>query len=101
MSYSHEEFAIDLTQVTSTTAPNAKVRTPLLRIPQIVDFFSQPEVLHELEVEFSRPEYLLSAASKRGDPNASELERNAFDEMIRAFVNNARILVRNAGVPGT
>jgi len=80
MSYSHEEFTIDLTQVTSTTSPNAK-----------------PEVLHELELEVTRPDYLLSTASKRGDPNVSENERNAFDEMVRAFVNNARILVRNAG----
>ncbi|KAI0662329.1 mRNA capping enzyme [Cubamyces menziesii] len=79
MSYSHEEFVIDLTQVTATSGPNSK-----------------PEVLHELELELARPEYLLATAAKRGDPNASELERGAFDELIRAFVNNARILVRNA-----
>lgn len=56
----------------------------------------QPEILHELEVELARPDYLLSTALKRGDPNASEADRSAFDELIRAFVNNARILVRNA-----
>lgn len=56
----------------------------------------QPEVLHELEVEIARPGFLLEVASKRGDPNVSETERNAFDELIRVFVNNARILVRNA-----
>jgi len=33
---------------------------------------------------------------KRGDQTASEHERSAFDELIRAFVNNARILVKNA-----
>ncbi|KAH7927762.1 mRNA triphosphatase CET1 [Leucogyrophana mollusca] len=77
--YSHEEFNIDLTQVVSNTAPNAP-----------------PEVLHELEVEIAHPSYLLATATKRGDPNASEIERNAFDELIRAFVNNARILVKNA-----
>lgn len=59
--------------------------------------YIQPEILHELELELARPEYLLSTAAKRGDPNASEPERSAFDELIRAFVNNARILVRNAG----
>lgn len=58
---------------------------------------TQPEVFHELEIEFARSDYLLSAAVKRGDPNVSELERGAFDELIRAFVNNARILTRNAG----
>ncbi|KAI0324423.1 mRNA capping enzyme [Cubamyces sp. BRFM 1775] len=79
MSYSHEEFVIDLTQVTATAGPNSK-----------------PEIFHELELELARPDYLLATAAKRGDPNASELERGAFDELIRAFVNNARILVRNA-----
>ncbi|KAJ3764358.1 CYTH-like domain-containing protein [Lentinula raphanica] len=78
MSYSHEEFNIDLTQVT-TSNPSGN-----------------PEILHELELEIARPALLLSTAAKRGDMNASEHERNAFDELIRAFVNNARILVRNA-----
>jgi len=79
LSYSHEEFKIDLTQVTSTVSPNAP-----------------PQILHELELEIARPDLLLATAMKRGDPNASEHERSAFDELIRAFVNNARILVRNA-----
>ncbi|OCH88460.1 mRNA capping enzyme [Obba rivulosa] len=79
MSYSHEEFVVDLTQVTSSSGPNSK-----------------PEILHELEVEVARPEYLLATAARRGDPTAPEHERGAFDELIRAFVNNARILVRNA-----
>ncbi|KAF9221602.1 mRNA triphosphatase CET1 [Gyrodon lividus] len=77
--YSHEEFNIDLTQVVSTASPNAP-----------------PEILHELEVEIARPAFLLSTASKRGDPNVSEHQRSAFDELIRSFVNNARILVKNA-----
>ncbi|TFK40867.1 mRNA capping enzyme [Crucibulum laeve] len=79
MSYSHEEFNIDLTQVTSTTSRDAP-----------------PQILHELELEIARSELLQATALKRGDPNASELDRSAFDELIRAFVNNARILVRNA-----
>ncbi|KJA24020.1 hypothetical protein HYPSUDRAFT_39137 [Hypholoma sublateritium FD-334 SS-4] len=79
LSYSHEEFKIDLTQVTSTTSPNAPA-----------------QVLHELEIEIARPDFLLATALKRGDPNVPEHERSAFDELIRAFVNNARILVRNS-----
>uniref|UniRef100_A0A0W0F254 mRNA-capping enzyme subunit beta n=1 Tax=Moniliophthora roreri TaxID=221103 RepID=A0A0W0F254_MONRR len=78
MSYSHEEFTIDLTQVTSSNAAGP------------------PEVLHELELEITRPELLAYTAARRGDPNVSEHERSAFDELIRAFVNNARILVRNS-----
>ena len=35
-------------------------------------------------------------AAQRGDVNLSEHDRSAFDELIRAFVNNARILVRNS-----
>ncbi|KAH7914291.1 CYTH-like domain-containing protein [Hygrophoropsis aurantiaca] len=77
--YSHEEFKIDLTQVTSYTSPSAP-----------------PEMSHELEVEIARPALLMSTAAKRGDPHVSEIERSAFDELIRAFVNNARILVKNA-----
>jgi polynucleotide 5'-triphosphatase len=79
ISYSHEEFNIDLTQVKSSSSPNAPV-----------------EVLHELELEIARPALLLATAAKRGDPSVSDQERSAFDELIRAFVNNARILVRNA-----
>lgn len=53
-------------------------------------------MLHELEVEIARPDFLLAVQSKRGDPQSSEMERSAFDELIRAFVNNARMLTRNA-----
>jgi len=81
LSYTHEEFLIDLTQVTAIAAPNA-----------------QPQLLHELEIEIARPEYLLAIAARRGDMNAPEHERSAFDELIRAFVNNARVLARNADV---
>ncbi|KAF8262280.1 CYTH-like domain-containing protein [Lactarius quietus] len=79
ISYAHEEFSVDLTQVASFGASG-----------------SQPELLHELELEFANPQLLTAAAAKRGDENSPELERSAFDELIRAFVNNARILARNA-----
>ncbi|KAF8631696.1 hypothetical protein AX15_002245 [Amanita polypyramis BW_CC] len=80
MSYSHEEFLIDLTQVTTSTG---SANAP-------------SHVLHELEIEIARSGFLLATAGRRGDQNASEHERSAFDELIRAFVNNARILIRNA-----
>jgi len=64
--------------------------------PISINVSFQHEISHELEIEIARPSLLLSTAAKRGDLNVSELERNAFDELIRAFVNNARILVRNA-----
>ncbi|KAH9080568.1 mRNA capping enzyme [Lactarius deliciosus] len=79
ISYSHEEFSIDLTQVASFGAPG-----------------SQTELLHELELEIANSQLLTAAAAKRGVDNSSEPERSAFDELVRAFVNNARILARNA-----
>ncbi|KAG6902528.1 hypothetical protein C0995_015346 [Termitomyces sp. Mi166 len=54
------------------------------------------QTLYELELEIARPEILLATAATRGDVNLPEHERSAFDELIRAFVNNARILVRNS-----
>ncbi|CAK5284246.1 unnamed protein product [Mycena citricolor] len=78
LSYTHQEFIIDLTQVTASYANGPS------------------EILHELELEIARPAFLLAIANKRADTNASETERAAFDELIRAFVNNARILVKNA-----
>jgi polynucleotide 5'-triphosphatase len=102
LSYSHEEFRIDLTQVTSN-APNSAVRLLLhSRLPMTQMFYirPQPETLHELEIEFARPQFLLAAAMRRGDPESPEHERDAFDELVRAFVNNTRILLRNAGGDG-
>lgn len=79
MSYAHEAFKIDLTQVKTQRSPN-----------------DTPEILHELEIEISRSDILLITAMDRDNPQVSEHERSAFNELIRAFVNNARILVRNS-----
>lgn len=49
-----------------------------------------------MELEIARPTLLLGAAARRADPGAAPADREAFDELIRAFVNNARILLRNA-----
>lgn len=53
------------------------------------------QVMHELELEFARPAILLSTAAVRGDVDVSAIESSAFDELIRAFINNVHILVRN------
>ncbi|KAF7365337.1 mRNA-capping enzyme subunit beta [Mycena venus] len=79
LSYSHEEFSIDLTQVTASGSLN-----------------SSPDILHELEIEIARPQLLLATAAKRGDPNVPELERSAFDELIRALAIKSGVVV--AGV---
>ena len=96
ISYSHEEFSVDLTQVASYGASGSQVGLIKLTEAGLSLNLLQPELLHELELEFANPQLLTAAAVKRGDDNSPELERLAFDELIRAFVNNARILARNA-----
>ena len=51
-------------------------------------------------MELKNSEYLVAMAAKRGDPSLSMEEQNAFDELVHAFVNNARILTRNAAADG-
>ena len=105
LSYTHQEFAIDLTQVTATHGANSKVCFPtwLCSVPDqnivLTTGSLQPELLHELEVELRDSEYLLMVAARRGQPEYSKAEQEAFDDLIHAFVNNARILVRNATPP--
>lgn len=73
MTYTHQGFQIDLTQVESSYKPGERT--------------------HELEVEFRDPDELLRFAALR----EQNLEGGwAFDEMVRVFVNNVRVLVRNA-----
>ena len=52
----------------------------------------QGQQIHELEVEFRDPEELMRSLALRdkGLPGGEQ-----FDEMVRVFVNNARILVKN------
>lgn len=82
MSYSHQAFKIDLTQVTTSPDP------------------AHSQLSHELEIEFADSNELMrcARARTRGSGAAwSGKEGEAFDELIRVFVNNIRILVRNAG----
>ncbi|KIO25689.1 hypothetical protein M407DRAFT_207941 [Tulasnella calospora MUT 4182] len=83
LSYSHQAFKIDLTQVTTGPDP------------------AHPQTSHELEIEFADSGELMRCARVRtkGSSGAtwSGKEGEAFDELIRVFVNNIRILVRNAG----
>ena len=76
-------------------SPNPSHPTPPLTNPPT----QNKQYIHELELEILRPELIMSLAAKRGDPNANEVERSGFNELIRVFVNNARILVKNACPP--
>lgn len=86
MTYTHQSFKIDLTQVAPSNSTNAA--------PQ------SSELLHELEIEFTDPGELMRLAKvrTRGTGAAwSGKEGELFDELVRVFVNNVRILIRNAG----
>ncbi|KAI5474365.1 hypothetical protein MNV49_003488 [Pseudohyphozyma bogoriensis] len=74
ISYSHQLFQVDLTQVTSSHGGG--------------------NTLHELEVEFKDAKVLMREGEKdaRGEPNA-------YLEMVQAFLNNIRLLIRNAADP--
>lgn len=83
MSYSHQSFKIDLTQVAPTGNSGP-----------------QNELTHELEIEFADPGELMRLAKLRARGTGaawSGQEGELFDELVRVFVNNVRILIRNAG----
>ncbi|KAG9008776.1 mRNA-capping enzyme subunit beta [Tulasnella sp. JGI-2019a] len=84
MTYTHQSFKIDLTQVAPSTAGSS----------------NPTELLHELEIEFADSAELMRLARvrTRGTGAAwSGQEGELFDELVRVFVNNVRILIRNAG----
>ncbi|KAF8513759.1 CYTH-like domain-containing protein [Gautieria morchelliformis] len=83
MTYTHQYCNIDLTQVQQSAT------------------HKQPAtLLHELEIELNAtamPIVLHSATRRHStDANIPQEQRDEFDDIIRIFVNNARILVRNA-----
>lgn len=84
ITYTHQAFQVDLTQVT----PNGPTHHPHPSAPP-----HPSTLLHELEVEFRDPKELMRLAALRDrDIEGSE----GYDELVRVFVNNVHILVRNA-----
>jgi len=76
VSYSHQAYRMDLTQV--FPYPPGKDNT----------------ITHELELEFLNSAVLVRECAKRdrGEPSA-------FDEMVQVFLNDIRILIRSAAPP--
>ncbi|BGP20741.1 hypothetical protein JCM10213_001014 [Rhodosporidiobolus nylandii] len=85
ISYTHQLFTVDLTQVTSSVANSQNPNRP--QAPQ------QPPT-HELEIEFRNARTLLEEAAKeqRGEPSR-------YLEMVQGLLNNIRMLIRNASDP--
>ncbi|KAK9897858.1 mRNA triphosphatase CET1 [Cystobasidium minutum MCA 4210] len=73
VSYRHQAFQIDLTQVRSS---------------------ENKEVLHELEIEFSDMPLLMQEGYK-----AARGEESLYYDLVQVFLNNIRMLIRNACPP--
>ncbi|GAA5969170.1 hypothetical protein JCM3765_005745 [Sporobolomyces pararoseus] len=78
ISYSHQLYTIDLTQVTTPSS------TPQSSSPHT----------HELEVEIKDAKKLLIEAEKE-----SRGEKNSYFEGVQGLLNNIRMLIRNASDP--
>ncbi|KAF2837136.1 mRNA triphosphatase CET1 [Patellaria atrata CBS 101060] len=77
MTYNHQNYQIDLTQVTKTDHPSTTPRT------------------HELEIEVDVLELVKQGRLLKTNPNESKFER-----MVEGFVDNMRILGRSVGSQG-
>lgn len=84
ITYTHQLFRVDLTQVQAQPVNRAPGAPP-----------GEAKTTHELEVEFKDSRILLKEAEResRGDESARYLE------MVQAFLNNIRLLIRNAPDP--
>ncbi|GAA6006685.1 hypothetical protein JCM11491_003144 [Sporobolomyces phaffii] len=79
ISYSHQLYTVDLTQVTTPDATN-----PAAAVPPT----------HELEIEFKDAKKLLLEAEKE-----SRGEKNWYLQGVQGLLNNVRMLIRNASDP--
>ena len=76
LSYAHQIFQVDLTQVTLPTKPQ--------------------EPLHELEIEFRKASELIHYAfMSRGNHAEAPQDWTAFEDLTYVFLNNIRLLIRN------
>lgn len=89
LSYTHQNFIVDLTQVVLPEKPS--------------------EPIHELEIEFKNADELLHAAAHAktapstsngsATGNTFSQEWTPYDDQILIFLNNLRMLIRNASPP--
>ncbi|WFD19623.1 mRNA-capping enzyme subunit beta [Malassezia caprae] len=78
LSYSLQEFQVDLTQVTLSN--------------------QEKEPIHELEVEIRHADELLRWAQYTRANSESQEEWTQFEDYILVLLNNVRLLIRNANV---
>ncbi|TKY88997.1 hypothetical protein EX895_002238 [Sporisorium graminicola] len=84
LSYAHQNFIVDLTQVTVPEKPQ--------------------EPIHELEIEIRDVDQLMQAAAQaKSNPTSngsgsSGQDWTAFDDQVLIFLNNIRMLIRNGSV---
>lgn len=80
ISYRHQIVKIDLTQVKTSPIVQGEIKPP-------------DDIRHELEIEFLNSSKLIHDAMKR--PANSTLP-NPFGDSVKIFLNNIRMLIRNA-----
>ncbi|KAF9373958.1 mRNA-capping enzyme subunit beta, partial [Podila verticillata] len=84
ISYRHHNFKIDLTQVKTANSPNNTQRP---NYSQMARPAQQPDVTHELEIEFVHPEELVRERTIR---LSGQGRPDRFWEIVGYFINNVR-----------
>ncbi|KAF9328692.1 mRNA-capping enzyme subunit beta, partial [Podila minutissima] len=94
ISYRHHNFKIDLTQVKTANSPNNNNQRP--NYSQMARPAQQPDVTHELEIEFVHPEELVRERTIR---LSGQGRPDRFWEIVGYFINNVRGLATTKYIP--
>ncbi|KAG0200385.1 mRNA-capping enzyme subunit beta [Mortierella sp. GBA30] len=91
VSYRHNNFKIDLTQVKTANAPSANQNAHNYSQMRPQPNSNPLDVTHELEIEFVNPEELVREREVR--INSGGMQPDRFMDIVGHFVNNVRGLV--------
>lgn len=94
MHYTHQNICIDLTTVHSADSAMVGCIVPLCSHRHLITFFPQPT--NELEVEFRDAKKLMQEAIASSSAAARQ-EWTPYYDQVLIFLNNIRMLIRNAG----
>ncbi|KAG0088851.1 mRNA-capping enzyme subunit beta [Podila epicladia] len=94
ISYRHHNFKIDLTQVKTANSPTNSNQRP--NYSQMARPTQQPDVTHELEIEFVHPEELVRERTIR---LSGQGRPDRFWEIVGYFINNVRGLATTKYIP--
>ncbi|KAF9405874.1 mRNA-capping enzyme subunit beta [Podila epigama] len=98
ISYRHHNFKIDLTQVKTANTPPPHQQQQRPNYSQMARPPPQPDMTHELEIEFVHPEELVRERNIRLNPMPGQ-RPDRFWEIVGYFINNVRGLANSKYVP--